>query len=163
MSLVDTFFKKRLKPERDALAAQARALSQKESDIDKEVNRRVAATLAQMDPFEHLLREFHGIFSQEYERVEDQLDAKGQLMMRQWGFQNAETPAFKYLTEWVMNTQANETLKKAPVTTERVLYGRAQISCMILFVREVKRLSEAYKDMLDNNKGEDFDPSEAAE
>lgn len=143
---VDIFFKK----ERVRLA-------EREANITNEVNQRVAQTLAQMDPFEPLLKEFHGIFSEEHERVEDPLDEKGQLSMKIWGWQNAESPAFKRMTEWVMNTQANESLKRAPVTPERILYGRAQISGMILFVREVKRLSEAYKDML--QKPGEFDAS----
>ena len=121
------------------------------------VDQRVAMVLAQMDPFEPLLREFHGIFSEEHERVEDPLDEKGQLQMRVWGWQNAASPEFKRMTEWVMNTQGNESLKRAAVTPERILYGRAQISGMILFVREVERLSEAYKDML--KKPGEFDES----
>lgn len=129
----------------------------REKNLDNEVNRRVASTLSKMDPFEPLMKEFNGIFSQENEHVEDSLDARGQLMLRTWGYQNADSIAFKYLTDWVMNTQANETLKKAPVTEARILYGRAQISCMLLFVKEVKRLSEAYKDML--GKKDDYDPS----
>ena len=147
---VDIFFKK----ERARLATR-------EANITSEVNQRVAQTLAQMDPFEPLLKEFHGIFSEEHERVEDPLDERGQLQMKVWGWQNAESPAFKRMTEWVMNTGANETLKRAAVTPERILYGRAQISGMILFVREVERLSEAYKDML-KQPGE-FDSTEVIE
>jgi hypothetical protein len=136
-------------------------LAERERTISDEVNRRVAQTLAQMDPFEPLLKEFHGIFSEEHERVEDPLDEKGQLQMKIWGWQNSSSPEFKRMTEWVMNTQGNESLKRAAVTPERILYGRAQISGMILFVREVERLSEAYKDML--KKPGEFDESATVE
>ena len=59
-------------------------LAERERTIDMEVNQRVAHVLASMDPFEPLLKEFHGIFSEEHERVEDPLDEKGQLQMRVW-------------------------------------------------------------------------------
>lgn len=147
------------KREREALAEREAALMSREASLTSEVNRRVATTLAQMDPFEPLLKEFHGIFSQTHERVEDPLDAFGQLAMRVWAYQNADNPAFKRMTEWIMNTQGNETLKNAAVTPERILYGRAQISGMVLFIREVKRLAEAYKDELASGRLEDFDRS----
>ena len=131
--------------------------TERELELDNEVNQRVAHVLASMDPFEPLLKEFHGIFSEEHERVEDPLDEKGKLLLRIWGWQNADSPAFKHVTAWIINSQANETLKRAAVTPERILYGRAQISGMILFVREVERLSEAYKDML--KKPGEFDES----
>jgi hypothetical protein len=143
---VDIFFKK-----------ERARLAEREQHIDNEVNQRVAQVLAQQDPFEPLLKDFHGIFSEEHERVEDPLDERGQISMRLWAYQNSDSPAFKRMTEWIMNTTGNETLKRAAVTPERILYGRAQISGMILFVREVKRLSEAYKDML--QKPGEFDAS----
>lgn len=154
------FFKKEIAQIETERARLVREESRRTITTNQEVNRRVAEALTKMDPFEPLMRTFNGVFSSENERVEDSLDVKGQLMIRQWAWQNVDTPAFKYMTEWVMNVQANETLKRAPVTTDRILYGRAQISCMLLFVKEVKRLSESYKDMLEKGKkDDDFDPS----
>lgn len=134
-------------------------LRAKERKFDALVNQRVAAVIAQMDPFEPLMREFSGIFSSEFEHPEERLDAKGQLGMKMWAYSQKHDPHFRHLTEWIQNTQANETLKRAPVTPERVLYGRAQISAIVLFVREVGRLSLAYEELL-TQKDEEFTNSE---
>ena len=148
---VDIFFKK-----------ERARLAEREANITLEVNQRVAQTLAQMDPLETLFKEFHGIFSEEHERVEDPLDEKGQLLMRTWAWQNRDHPAFKRLMDWIANTTGNETLKRAPVTTERILYGRAQISMVVLLNKEVRRLASAYEDML-NKKDTDFDSNVSVE
>ncbi len=152
MAVVDTLKKLLFRSELERLA-------RRERDLNTEVNQRVAAAVSKIDPIELLMKDFHGIFSKTHERVEDPLDDPGQLMMQIWGWQNATSPAFERMTEWIMNTQGNETLKKAAVTPERILYGRAQISGVLLFVREVKRLSEAYKERLAQGKGEGFDES----
>lgn len=131
-------------------------LAERERGMTNEVNRRVADVLTKIDPFERVMKEFHGVFGEEMERAEEALDEQGRILMLTWGYQNADHPAFKRLTSWIMNTQGNETLKRAAVTPERILYGRAQISSVLLFVKEVKRLSEAYKDMI-GRKGEQFD------
>lgn len=135
-----------------------------QTEIDMEVNRRVAVALSKIDPFETLMKEFHGIFSEEHERVEDVLDTKGALMLKTWAYQTRDNPSFKWITEWVMNTQANETLKRAVVTPDRILYGRAQVSCMLVFVKEIKRLASLYEDQLAaGRKDEDFDESASVE
>lgn len=131
--------------------------------LDEKVSQRVAVIVSKMDPFEPLMKQFHGIFSEEFERPEENLDAAGQLRMAMWGYQQSTDPAFRHLTDWIMNSQGNETLKRAPVTVERTLYGRAQISGMILFVKEVKRLSAIYEDMLAKQKIEVFDETLAVE
>lgn len=134
-------------------------LRQQAADAEFLANRRFAEMVSKMDPLEPILKEFHGIFSKEYERPEDKLDAKGQLNMEMWGFQQDTDPYFEYVTDWIMNTHANETLKKAPVTTDRILYGRALLAVMLLFKNEVRRLANLYRDRLakEKNKYEGFD------
>lgn len=125
--------------------------------VDFQVGQRVAEIMTKMDPFEPLMRQFNGVFGEEFEHPEDGLDTKGQLMLRTLGYQLSDDPSFKYLMNWVMNSQGNETIKRAPVTIERILYGRAQISSTLTIVNELRRLGEAYKDML--GRQEDFDES----
>lgn len=132
-------------------------------EADNRVSQRVASTIAKMDPFEPILKEFHGVFSKEYERPEDKLDERSQINMKMWGYRMHTDPCFKYMTEWIMNTHANEILKHAPVTPERILYGRAQISTMILFVKEVGRLASLYEDLLEKNNEEVFNSEISAE
>lgn len=126
-------------------------------DLDMEVNRRVAKIFSEMDPFEPLMREFHGIFSEEFEHPEDNLDYPSALRLYMWGWQQETDPHFQHLMNWIMNTQANETLKHAPVNTDRILYGRAQLSTMLLFKKEVKRLSNQYLEEKLKLEGQDFD------
>src|ERR1035441_2802519 len=102
-----------------------------------EVNMRVAKMMSSMDPLEPVLKLFHGIFSIEYERPEDKLDKKSQFNMKMFAWRTVKDPNFEYLTAWVMNQAANETIKRAPITVERVQYGRAQLANMILFKREL--------------------------
>lgn len=123
-------------------------------DFDERVNQRVAVAISRMDSFEPLMKEFHGVFSKEYQRPEEQLNTQSQIQMKMWGYQQSKDPSFKYLTEWIMNVQSNETLKRAPVTPERIMYGRAQVSCMILFVKEIGRLALLYEEILEKNKGD---------
>lgn len=138
-------------------------LEESKINVQQEINMRVAEAISKMDPFEPLMRQFNGTFSEEYERPEDKLNPRGQLSMKMWGYTQNKDPNFEYFIDWIMNTHANETLKRAPVTTERILYGRAQISAMILFKTEVKRLSNLYEEMLENNKIQSFDSTKAVE
>lgn len=131
------------------------AVAEKEKQLDAAIGQRVAQTLAKMDPFEPLFKEFHGIFSEEFERPEEKLDTRSTLSLTMWAYQQSTDPSFKFLTNWVMNTQGNETLKRAAVTPERILYGRAQISSTLLFINEIKRLGALYEDML--KKDQPFD------
>lgn len=132
-------------------------LSNIDKQIQVEVDARAAKFIASIDPFQILMKEFHGVFSDEFEHPEDRLDAKGKLGMMMWGYQQENDLHFKHMTEWIMNTQGNETLKRAPVTTDRILYGRAQISTMLLFIKEIRRLSNQYKELLARQKEGDFD------
>ena len=130
-------------------------LSARATRFEERINQRVAKELAGMDPFEPLLREFKGVFSEEFERVEDRLSPRDSLGMKMWAFGVAKDPHFKHLLEWVMNSEANETLKRVPVTTDRILYGRAFIAAMILFRNEIRRLALLYEEELNKDK-EDF-------
>lgn len=125
-------------------------------EFDLRVNQRVAKIISEMDTFEPLMKEFHGVFGKEWEHPEEKLDDRSKTTMLMWAYGQSHDPHFKHITDWVMNTQGNETLKRAPVTAERVLYGRAQISTMILFVKEVGRLSLLYEEMMEKNKPENF-------
>ncbi len=120
-------------------------------DIDNRVNQRVALTMSRMDPFEPLMKEFHGVFSEEYEHPEEKLDARGQLLMKMLGYQLRDDPSFKYLIDWIMNTQGNAAFKAPTRTNEErgevLMYGKAQISTSILLKRELKRLASLYEEM----------------
>lgn len=113
-----------------------------------EVNLRLAKIMNNLDPFEPVLKLFYGVFSEEYERPEDKLDARSQMNLKMWAYQMYKDPSFKYITDWLMNTFGNETLKRAPISAERTQYGRAQISTMILFKKEMERLSNLHEDAI---------------
>lgn len=128
-------------------------------DIDMQVNQRVAKMISEMDPFEPLMKQFHGVFSEQYEHPEQRLDTPSRMRMYMWGWQQETDPHFHHLMNWIMNTQGNETLRHAPVTPERILYGRAQLSCMLLFKNEVARLSNLYLEEKARMENGDFDPT----
>ncbi len=134
-----------------------RRLDDKEKLIDVTINQRVAEVLLQQDPFEPLLKKFRGVFSKEFEKPEDHLDARSKVMLLMWGYQQREDPSFKYLLEFIMNKQGNITLKDANPTPERILYGRAQLSGMILFGEEVARLGGLWEDKMAKDKPKEFD------
>lgn len=127
------------------------------ADEDNRVNQRVAQTISQMDPFEPLLREYKGVFSEEFEKPEQKLDSRGQMGLTMWAYQQKDDIHFKYLTEWIMNSAGNETIKRAPITNERTQYGRAQIANMVLLKREIGRLSSIYEEMLEKKNPQNFD------
>lgn len=117
-------------------------------EYKNEVNLRVAEIMNKTDPFDPVLKLFHGIFSEEFERPEDSLDKRSQLNMEMFANRTVKDPSFKYLTDWVMNVAGNECLKRAPISAERTQYARAQIANMLLFKRELERLSNLYEEML---------------
>lgn len=133
---------------------------------EDEVNFRVAKIINGMDPLEPVLKMYHGVFSDEYERPEDNLDKKSQLNMKMWAHRMYTDPSFKYMTDFIMNTFGNETLKRVPINDEklaaqRLWYGRAQIATMILFKKEIKRLSSLYEELL--KPKEEFDENTTVE
>lgn len=129
-----------LKAEEKALTAEERA------------NQRLVQTLAQMDPLEPAMKEFHGIFSKEFEKPEQKLDERSYLGFIMWAYQQKTDPHFNYMIDWIMNSAGNETIKRAPITEARTQYGRAQISNMVLFRKEIGRLSSLYEEKLEKNK-----------
>lgn len=121
---------------------------------------RVAKIVGQMDPFELIMKEFHGVFSDAVERPDEKLDNRSRIMLWMWGYQQKNDPSFKYMSEWVMNTAGNQ-MAKAPARSneergEVLLWGKAQIASMLLFVKETGRLSSLYEEMLAKQKGEEF-------
>ena len=132
------------------------------SDFERKVNQRVAEITLHQDPFEILSKEFNGIFSKEYEHPEDRLDERGQLMMKIWAGEQRDSASFKYMCQYIMDSAGNETLKRAPITVERVQYGRAQIASVLLLRNEVNRLANLYDEFLNKDK-EKFDPNETSE
>ncbi len=131
----------------------------RETQIKEQVNNRVAETLSKMDVLDVLLKDFHGTFSTLYERPEEKLDVKSRLGMIMWGYTQAKDPHFEYITSWIQDHYANDMLRHAAVTPERILYGRALIGMVDLLKREVTRLSNIYEEILENNKNTAFDPT----
>lgn len=133
-------------------------------ELDHRVNQRIASMLLKTDPFELIMKEYHGIFSEEFEHPEDNLNTQGKIGMRLWAYGQVHDPHFNHMIAWVMNSQGNETLKRAPVTTERIMYGRAQISTALSLKKEIGRLSLAYEELLEKQKnGEDFESETSVE
>jgi len=80
-----------------------------------------------------------------------------------WAYQQHNDPNFEYLNAWIADHFANDMLRHAAVTPDRILYGRAQISFTELWRREIGRLSLLYEDLLEKNKVQKFDSSKAVE
>lgn len=131
--------------------------------VDMDVNVRVAKIISEMDVFEPLMKKYHGVFSEDLEHPEERLDYPSRLQLYMWGWQQKTDPSFMFITNWIMNTQGNETLKHAPVTTDRILYGRAQLSTMLLFRNEVERLSNLYQEDKLRREGVTYDVTVAVE
>lgn len=132
------------------------ALEKGRTDLELEINRRVAEVLLKMDPFEPFLKKYNVIFSEEWERPEDRLNDQSRTMLFQWAYGLEGDPSWKHLTDWVRNTQGNATLRKGRHSDEW-FYGRAAVIVVGLFVDEVRRLSSHYKEIL-AQKGHTFDP-----
>jgi hypothetical protein len=132
-------------------------------DAELSANRRYASLVAGMDPFEQIIKRFNGIFSEEFTRPEENLDARGRLGMTMWAYQQKNDPHFNHMINWIMNSAGNETVKRSPITIERSMYGRAQIANMVLLRDEVGRLSSLYEDELDKRKVQEIDSSVTVE
>ena len=124
------------------------------------INQRVAEIVAKMDPWELIMKEYHGVFSEEYQHPEYQLNEQGKFLMEAFGYQVNNDPSLKYLIEWIMNVQGNSTIKAPKMTRDSafdvLLYGRAQIATMLLLKKEVGRLASNYQARVDKQKGEAF-------
>jgi hypothetical protein len=128
-----------------------------QKEINYETNRRVAEYISKMDPLEPLMKQQSVIFSDEFERVEDQLDANSKITMAMWAYGQKRDPCMKRMMDWVCNTVGNETIKRAPITAERTQYGRAQIANIVLLKKEIGRLSLIYEEKLVQMGGKNFD------
>lgn len=118
---------------------------------DTEVNQRVAELINNMDPYEPYMRRFKGVFSKEYENPETRLNDAGRIGMWMWAWQQDTDIHFKFLTDWIINTQANATIKRKAPTPDEILYCRAKITGMIQFRDEIRRLANLYRDHLDKD------------
>ena len=123
------------------------------------VNQRVAEVVFQIDPFEMVMKQYHGVFSQDYEHPEQRLDDRSKLQMMMWAYQQKTDPNFKYLTDWISNTQGNAMIRAPARSNEErgevLMWGKAQIATMIFLVREIGRLSSLYEEILEKQKGND--------
>lgn len=128
---------------------------QEQRNFTDQVNQRVADALFKMDEFEPFLRKYHVIFSADWQRAEDRLDEASKMQLFMWAYGMERDPNFKYLTDWIINTQGNATITKAQTDSEW-FYGRAAIATMRLFVREVGRLSSHYQEIMES-RGQTFD------
>lgn len=152
--MVDTF---KTKLARFLVPGIFQELEERERAINDTVNQRVAGVLAKSDPFEPLLKEFHGIFSEEYEKPEDQLNPVSEMQLKMWAYAQRSDPSFKYMMDWLANKQGNHTLRQPYLTPETILYGRALITNVTLIKKEVKRLALSWEDHLREMRGESFD------
>lgn len=127
----------------------------REKKMDYEINNRVAELALKIDPIEIFLKKYNVVFSKEYPHPEDRLDAVSQLRMYMWAYGMVNEPSFKYLTNWIINTQGNATLRKGKTDAEW-FFGRSAVVTIGLFVDEVGRLASHYRDIL-NRSQETFD------
>lgn len=136
-------------------------LRQKEKEMNNEVNRRFAEMVSKMDPMEPLLKKYSVVFSEQYERVEDPLDERNRMTMAMWAYGQKRDPYQKRMIDWIINTAGNSMLKLPARTNEDrgeiLLWGKAQISNMILYERELRRLSSIYEEKLAQMSGKEFD------
>lgn len=140
------------------------AVEAREKDIEDEINRRVAATLMKMDPFEPLLQKYHGTFGKDYMRPEERLNKQSQMQMFMWGHMQHGDPSFKHFIQWILDTEGNKMVRLSNPTPETILFSRAMIAAPMLIRREVERLSGRYEEMmLALKEGRDFDPTVAVE
>lgn len=122
-----------------------------------EVNQRVANVIATMDPYEPYMRRFKGVFSEEFDNPEDKLNEQSRVGMYMWGYQQDNDPNFKFVTNWIINTQANATIKRKNISVDEMLYCRAKITTAIQLRDEVRRLANIYRDILDK-EAQDSEP-----
>lgn len=130
-------------------------LENKAKERDIEVNQRVAMLINDMDPYEPYMRRFKGVFSDEFDNPEDKLREADKMGMWMWGWKTDTDPHFKYLTDWIINTQANATIKRKAISGEEVLYCRAKITAAIQIRDEVRRLANLYRDYIERSREEE--------
>lgn len=152
-----------LAPEYKMEAQVLRAINK---DWEKKINQRVAKIISELDPVDLLMKEYNGIFSKDFDRAEERLDERSRIEMYMWGWRQKHDPCFEHMVNWIMDSAGNETMKGKILDENfksRMLYGRAQISNMILLKKEVGRLSSLYEEILEEKKGKEFDSSVGVE
>lgn len=153
--------------EMDVADKKATDAEQRAKDAENAANVRYARLVSEMDPFEPLFRKLSIVYSKEFTRPEEKLNSQGQLGMMMWAYQQKDDVHFNHLVDWIMNSHGNQAMNAKTDSKEaladRILYGRAQISSMILLRKEIGRLASGYEEVLSKLKGEDFDPSTSAE
>lgn len=142
---------------KDAIEAQTKV-----AETERSVNQRVAVILAQMDPFEPLLKKYKGTFSVEHEHVEDALNEQGRIGMYMWGWQQKNDMHAERMINWIMDKAGNKMAKTAFPSAEQILYNRAEIANMILYRKEIGRLSSLYEEIV-GKRDENFDSSVGVE
>lgn len=136
------------------------ALEKQGEELEFTVNNRVADALFKMDPFEPFLKKYNVIFSEEWDRPEDRLDQISRIRLFTWAYGIEKDPSFLHLTNWIMNTQGNATLRKGKTDPEW-FFGRSAIVTIALLVEEVGRLASYYREMI--GKPEEFNEHLAVE
>ena len=126
---------------------RARELQNARRDVQMEVNRRVADVINKLDPFEPAFRKYHVIFSEEFERPEEKLSEQSQFEFFQWAHYMTRDPNWRYLMDWVRNTQGNATVRAAR-TSEEWFVGRAMLFLVASMIKEVNRLSTRFEDII---------------
>lgn len=136
---------------------QLRETVLRKQQIEDIINGRVAEIITQMDPFEPLMRKYHGIFSEQYTRPEDKLDEPSRIRLFMWAYGVEKEASFKHLVDWIANTQGNATIRKASNDHEW-FYGRASLAVTLLLTEEVSRLASHYRAIL-AKRDKEFDAS----
>lgn len=130
-------------------------LAKKEEEVQMHINQRVAEVLLKMDPFEPFLKKYNVIFSEEWDRPEDNLDERSKFRLTMWAYGTKKDPSFLHLINFLRDTQGNATLRKAKNDNEW-FYGRAAIATLTLFVEEIGRLSSQFEETR-SRKDQTFD------
>ncbi len=160
MKLVERFAQW-LAPEREArLNSRVAEFQKRERDFEMLVNNRVADIVMKMDPWEPLLKKYNIVFSDEWQRPEDNLDAQSQHILFQWAYGIKNDTSFNHLINYFLNTQGNNTVRRASNDNEW-FFGRAAIATLLLFREELGRLGSHYEERL--TKGQTFDKNLAVE
>lgn len=132
-------------------------LEKKKSDLDMQVNQRVADVLFKMDPFEPLLKKYHVVFPNEWEELKPELDLDsiGAIRLCMWAYGTKTDPSFLHLVNWLRDQQGNKTLRVAKNENEW-FFGRAAVATLTLFVEEIGRLSSKYEEVM-SHRDKSFD------
>lgn len=123
---------------------------------EHELGQKYAQMVLSMDPYEPYMKRFKGVFSEEFNDPEGKLNDPGKIGMWMWAWQQDTDPHFKFLIDWIINTQGNATLKRKGVSTEEIFYCRAKISTAIQIRDEIRRMANLYRDHLNKQKETEY-------